>query len=310
MENLLILPLALVIDLAFGEYPHLLHPVDWIGQAISWLLKFTPKNSVKGQFVYGIFIVLLTLALFIVPVYFVLFYLRGVSTIAYVVVAALILKSTFSLRELRRTAQKVKRLLDAGEITEARKETSYLVSRDTRNLDRGHIISAIVEMTAESVTDSLVAPLFYWLLLGVPGAIAYRIVNTFDSRIGYRGQYEYLGKFAARLDDVLNYIPARLSGLLLVISAHLGRTNGGRAWRLMLRDHARAESPNAGWTMCAMAGALEVQLEKPGCYRFGDTGKPLALSSITDGLRLVAISFALWFAICMSITGVRYALTA
>jgi adenosylcobinamide-phosphate synthase len=218
-------------------------------------------------------IVLLTIALFTIPAYLMLSYIKGVSTIAYLAAAALLLKSTFSLRELHRAAQKVKRLLGARQITKARKETSYLVSRDTRKLDREHLVSAVVEMTAESVTDSLVAPLFYWLLLGILGAIAYRVVNTFDSSIGYHGKYEYLGKFAARLDDVLNYVPARLSGLLLVISAYLRRTNGNGAWRLMQRDHGKTESTNAGWTMSAVAGALGAKLEKPGCYRLSDAIK-------------------------------------
>lgn len=310
MENLLILPLALVIDLAFGEYPRPLHPVVWIGQVISWQLKLSPKNGAKARFVYGILIVFLTIALFTVPVYFILFYIRGMSAIAFVAVAALLLKSTFSLRGLSQAAGKVRRLLSSGELAGAREEMGYLVSRDTRGLDEGQIVSATVEMTTESVTDSLVAPLFYWLLLGVPGAIAYRVVNTFDSMIGYHGEYEYLGKFAARLDDVLNYIPARIAGLLLVVSACLERANGGRAWHVMLRDHARTESPNAGWTMSAAAGALGVPLEKPGCYRLGDADEPPALSAITAGLRLVVLAFTLWFAICVSITGVRYALAA
>jgi len=165
-------------------------------------------------------------------------------------------------------------------------------------------------MTAESVTDSIVAPLFYWLLLGVPGTIAYRVVNTFDSMIGYHGEYEYIGKFAARLDDVPNYIPARISGLLLVASAYLSRMNGSRSWLTMLRDHSKTESPNAGWTMSAMAGALRVQLEKPGYYRLGGDGKPLSPASITLGLRLVVLSSLLWCGVCMSVMGAYYAITA
>jgi adenosylcobinamide-phosphate synthase len=310
VENLLILPLALAVDLVFGEYPRRLHPVVWLGQVISWQLKLAPRKNNKAQFVYGILIVLLTVALFTVPVYFILSYIRGVSMIVYVLVAAVLLKSTFSLRELYQAAQKVKRRLAAGEMREARKEVGYLVSRDTRRLGQRHLISAVVEMEAESVTDSVVAPLFYWLLLGVPGAVAYRVINTLDSRIGYHGQYEYLGKFATRLDDVLNYLPARLSGLLLVISAYLGRLNGSRAWQIMQRDHARTESPNAGWTMSAAAGALEVQLEKPGCYRLGNDSQPLALSAITANLRLVVLSSLVWFGMCVGITGVHYALAA
>ncbi len=310
MKNILILPMALAIDLFIGEYPAYLHPIVWMGRIISLWLKTAPRHNTGARLVYGVFVVCFAVAIFSLPVYFILVYLQNVSTIAYIIVAALLLKSSFSLRALYCAAVKVKDLLAKGEIGEARKETGYLVSRDTQKLDRQHITSAVVEMTAESVTDSIVAPLFYWLLLGVPGAIAYRVVNTFDSRIGYHGEYEYLGKFAARLDDVLNYIPARLSGLLLVVSAYLSRMNGGRAWLTMLHDHSRTESPNAGWTMSAMAGALGVQLEKTSYYRLGCAVKPLSPSSITLGLRLVVLSSLLWCGICMSITGACYAVTA
>jgi adenosylcobinamide-phosphate synthase len=310
LENLIVLPLALAIDLAIGEYPRRLHPVVWMGRVISWQLRLAQRKKAKARFVYGTFIVLLTIALFSVPIYFLLLYLRGVSTIAYVVLAAFWLKSAFSLRGLYQAAKKVKNLLTGRKMKEARRETGYLVSRDTKNLDRRALTSAVVEMTAESFNDAIVAPLFYWLLLGVPGAIAYRVVNTFDSRIGYRGQYEYLGKFAARLDDVLNFIPARISALILVAVAYLKRIDRAGAWRVMRRDHAKTESPNAGWTMAAVAGALGVRLEKAGCYQLGNAARPLVLSSITAASGLVALSSLLWFAVCLGITGVRYAVSA
>jgi len=309
-EDIVVLPLALTIDLAIGEYPVRLHPVVWIGWVISLLLKPAPRRNPAAQLIYGAVIVVLAVALFAVPLYFLLDYLNGVSTVAYIAVAALLLKSTFSIKELGRAARRVERCLVAGEIGQARKEVSYLVSRDTRELDSRQINSAVVEMTAESTTDGIVAPVFYWLLLGVPGAIAYRVVNTFDSRIGYHGQYEYLGKFAARLDDVLNYIPARLSGLLLVASAYLNRLNGGRAWRVMLQDRDNTESSNAGWTMSAVAGALGVRLEKPGCYRVGSAGGSLAMPPIAGGYRLVVVASLLWFAIGIGIAGVCYAVAA
>ncbi|MGD9116886.1 MAG: cobalamin biosynthesis protein [Dehalococcoidia bacterium] len=310
MENILVLPLALAIDLAIGSYPYPLHPVVWMGRVISAGLKIAPKRGNKARFVYGVFMVCFTVALFGVPVYFLLSYIRGLSPLAYLFLAALLLKATFSVRGLYRAAMKVKRLLAQSKIAEARKETGYLVSRDTKQLGRRALTSAVVEMSAESLTDAIVAPLFYWLLLGVPGAVAYRVVNTFDARIGYHGQYEYLGKFAARLDDVLNYIPARIAGLVLAAAAYLKRENGGAAWRIMRRDRSRTESPNAGWTMAAAAGALEVRLEKAGCYRLGDAVRPLVPDSITAASRLVALSSLLWVGLCIAISGVRYALSA
>jgi adenosylcobinamide-phosphate synthase len=307
---LYILPLALVIDLLIGEYPAFLHPVTWIGSVISFLLKAVPGKGPALQFIYGVLIVLFAAALFTAPVFFLLYYLKDWSTVGFIIVAALLLKSTFSIRTLYQLDNKVKRLLDDGKISDARKETSYLVSRDTTRLNREQITSAIVEMETESITDSLVAPLFFWLIFGVPGAIAYRVINTFDSRIGYHGEYEYVGKFAARLDDILNYIPARLSGLLMVASAFISRRNGRKAWKTMVTDHGKTASPNAGWTMSAAAGTLGIRLEKPGHYRLGHTGREPDSSSISGGLQLVLVTCMLWCCVSIGIKGVWYALEA
>ncbi len=310
LENVLMVPLALAIDLLIGEYPDKLHPVNWIGHIITFLLKRAPKKYATMQFLYGAFAVLLTMGLFAVPVWFLMDFLREAAVIAYIIVGALLLKSTFSLRALCRVAMNVKNLLDKRKLNEARKETGYLVSRDTSKLSRGEVVSAIIEMVAESVTDSVVAPLFWWIFFGVPGALAFRVANTWDSRIGYRGEYEYLGKFAARLDDVLNYIPARFAALLLVLSAFLLRQNGRKAWLAMVRYHRKTSSPNAGWTMSAAAGALNTRLEKPGHYRLGDAEEFPEPAAIPVGLRLVMLACGLWFGICVIAVGVYHATIA
>ncbi|MHB8620796.1 MAG: CobD/CbiB family cobalamin biosynthesis protein, partial [Chloroflexota bacterium] len=129
---------------------------------------------------------------------------------------------------------------------------------------------ATIESVAENSADSIVAPLFWYLLLGAPGALAYRFANTADAMVGYRGQYEHLGKASARLDDALSYIPARLTALLLVGGCRLLGLPAGRAWSVARRDHAATASPNAGWPMAAAAGALAVPLEKAGHYVLGD----------------------------------------
>ncbi len=253
---------------------------------------------------------LVTTGLFATGAYLVLFYLKGVSYAAYVAVGAVLLKSTFSLRELRRAALGIKRLLLEEKLDEARRELRSLVSRDTRGLPGPLLVSATVESVAENVSDSFVAPLLYFLLLGVPGAIAYRAVNTLDAMVGYHGHYEYSGKFASRLDDVVNFIPARLTALLLVLAAVLSRRDGGSSWQVMLSDHARTESPNAGWPMAAAAGALNVRLEKPGQYQLGQAGVPLVPQVIDDGLRLMEIAALFWVAICFTAGVVSAAVTS
>jgi adenosylcobinamide-phosphate synthase len=152
--------------------------------------------------------------------------------------------------------------------------------------------------------------LFYYLIFGVPGAIAYRAVNTLDAMLGYHGEYEYRGKFAARLDDVLNYIPARITALLLVLAAFLSRQNGCRAWRTARREHGRTESPNAGWPMAAAAGALGGCLEKDGAYTLGTDAVSLDLSAIASSLRLLWIAMILWVVACLATGGIQLVLRA
>ena len=310
MENVIVLFLALVIDLTLGEYPRPVHPVVWLGNVISAELRFAPRSGRRLQLAYGIATVTMTIAVFALAAYLLLTYLRGVNTIAYVLVAAFLLKSTFSVRELRRTALRVKAFLEDKNIIPARLESRALVSRDTSQLDEPHLVSATLESIAENTSDSLIAPLFYFLILGVPGAIAYRVVNTFDAMIGYHGEYEHLGKFAARLDDWLNFIPARLSGLLLVAAAYLCHQDGRNAWQVMVRDHRRTESPNAGWPMSAMAGALRTRLEKAGQYTLGDANHPLSTGLIPRGIRLVEISTLLWAGFCLVMEVMRFVLAA
>ncbi len=305
MDVLLILAVALSIDLTWGEPPRVIHLVVWIGKIASFLERGSISGRPVAQFVSGCGITLVTIGLFVAPAYFMLLYLRDFSFVAYVIVGALLLKYTFSLKELRGVALRVKRLLVKDKLDEARFELRSLVSRDTQKLPMPLLVSATVESVAENTCDSFVAPLFYFLLLGVPGAIAYRVVNTLDSMMGYHGEYEYLGKFASKLDDVLNFVPARLTVLLLVLATLLSKGNVSASWQVAFSDHANTESPNAGWPMAAVAGALNVQLEKVGHYKLGRANAPLTLQTIDAALKLVLVAMLLWVMICF-IVGVSY----
>ena len=310
MELLLILLMALAIDLLLGEPPRAVHPVVWMGKTISFWERFAPsghseESSTRSQLVYGGGMALLTISIFTSAVYFFLLYVNELSSIAYIIVGALLLKSTFSLRELRRSALEIKALLAKDNLEEARVRMPALVSRGTQTLGKPALVSATIESVAENVSDSFVAPLFYFLIFGVPGAVAYRVVNTLDAMIGYHGKYEYLGKVAARLDDILNFIPARISGLLLVIAARLCKKDSRNAWQIMLRDHGKTESPNAGWPMSAMAGAIRTRLEKVSCYSLGEVNTPLSPQLIAAGVKLADIAAVLWVSFYL-IVGVTY----
>ncbi len=310
LDIIFMLLLAMVADLTLGEPPPFIHPVVGMGKLASFLEKHSAAKHRVAQFIYGLAMTLFLVGLFGAATYFILYYLKSFSLVAYVVIGAALLKSTFSLRELRRAALKVKNLLLTGKLAEARYELRALVRRDTRDLPEPLVISAAVESVAESTTDSFVAPLFYFLLLGVPGAMAYRVVNTLDSMVGYHGKYEYLGKFASRLDDVLNFIPARLTALLFVLASFLSGREARASWRVALGEHIKTESPNAGWPMAAVAGALNVQLEKVGYYKLGEAGTPLMPGTIDDSLQLMQIAGLGWVVICLLVGGIRFVLAS
>jgi len=309
VDILLILSVALAIELALGEPPRIIHPVVWMGKVAAYLERGGTGRSPSAQFAYGAGITLCLIGLFAIATYFVLFYLKSLSFVAYIILGAILLKSTFSLKELRRVALRAKNHLLKQELDEARSELRSLVSRNTQDLPEPLLVSATVESVAENTCDSFVAPLFYFLLFGVPGAIAYRVVNTLDAMVGYHGKYEYLGKFASKLDDVLNFIPARLTALLLVLASFLSQRGARTSWRTALSEHSKTESPNAGWTMAAVAGALNVQLEKVGHYKLGQANAPLMPETIDASIKLMQVAASVWVVICLIVGGIHFVLT-
>ncbi len=303
MNNTLILPLAVLLDLLFGDPPNAFHPVAWFGKIARALERRAPRDNPRAELVYGAGMTACGIALAALPAFVVRALARKRSdkslTTSHVLLTAVALKTTFAWRGLIRAGKDVQRDLETRAADAARDDLRALVSRDTRELDASQLSAAAIESLAENAGDSFVAPLFYYYLFGLPGAFAYRVVNTLDSMIGYHGRYEFLGKVAARVDDVLNFVPARLTALLLVIAARLTRDDARRAWETMRCDHARTESPNAGYPMSAMAGALDVRLEKVGHYRLNENGRAPQPRDIQRAARIVSV--ALGVAVILSI---------
>jgi adenosylcobinamide-phosphate synthase len=295
----LILVPAIALDLILGDPPNFIHPVAWMGKVISLLEKGGSKLSPAWQFIYGTGMTLFIVALFAVPTYYLLTYLRNFESIASLIAGILLLKCTFSIRGLWRAALGIKRLLQENKLNKARFELRTLVSRDTKDLPEPLLVSATVESVAENLCDSVVAPMIYFVLIGVAGAVGYRAVNTLDAMIGYHGKYEYLGKFAARLDDVLNFIPARLTALLLILAAFVMRKNWRQAWRTAWHEHRKTQSINAGWPMAAMAGALDARLEKVGHYQLGEANTGPVPESIDTSIKLFLVATSFCVLICL-----------
>ena len=282
------LELALALDLAFGEPPTQVHPVVGMGSIISWLERRAPRRGQWLRFVYGLSIATgLPLALGLAT-HWLLAGLRRTNRSAWLLARAWLLKSTFSVRLLLESGKAVQEPLERGDLDGARAQLRNLVRRDPATLSREQVISAAMESLAESTVDSIVGPLWAYAVADVPGAVAYRAVNTLDSMLGYHGEYEWQGKASARVDDLTNLAPARLATALLVASAAAQGYDSAGAVRVAARDHARTESPNAGWPMSAMAGALGVRLEKPGAYALGDAMRPLEQQDIQRASQIVA----------------------
>lgn len=284
--SLIVLVAALSLDLICGEPRNAFHPVAWMGQAIGRLLPLAPARGALVQLLFGALLTALVTVGFASSSALAL---ASVARwpIAEIAVAALLFKVTFAVRALGQAGAQVRTSLQAGDLAAARRDLQSLCSRDPQTLSSSLIAAAAVESLAENTSDSFVAPVFYYVLFGVPGAALYRAVNTLDAMIGYRGRYEYLGKVAARLDDLLNLIPARLTAGFLLLAAFPDRIGMRRGLAVLRRDRAATASPNAGRPMAAMAGILGIALEKPGHYCLGTAQRAIDASTIAAAWRLI-----------------------
>ena len=303
-----VLLLAVALDMALPEPKEMLHPVVWMGKLTRALEWVSPRSGRVGQFLAGAGIALVVPAVFGGAAWGLALGLRELGTAAYIIGGAVLLWTTFSVRGLSRAALKTAHHLQDEDLEEARLSLSSLVSRDTRTLTPPLMASAAVESVAENTSDSYIGPWLAFAVLGLPGAFAYRAVNTLDSMIGYRGRYEYLGKASARLDDFVNLAAARLTAVLMVVGGALIGLPARRGWSRMYREHARTESPNAGWTISAMSGLLGVALEKPGHYCLGEDFPETRASDIHRAVRLAYVTAALGLIVILSLLPARHAL--
>ena len=277
--------LAIGLDMLMGEPDERWHPVVWMGRLVNKLEHTAPREGVWRQLSYGAWAEALCLAVAAVPAWLAGRFLpRGLVGL---LAAALLLKPVFAIRALFQHVRPVERDLELGDLAGARKAVGRIVSRDVQSLDEAGVAAATVESLAENASDSVVAPLLYYAVFGLPGAYVYRMANTLDAMLGYRGRYEYLGKAAARLDDLLNVVPSRLTALALTAAGWMAGGSPAGAWRTALRDSSRTASPNAGWPMAAAAGALGLRLEKVGHYVLNPEGRPPRAEDVARARRMV-----------------------
>ncbi len=296
---------AVAYDAAIGERPLRTHPVLAFGSVISFLEPRLNVGSSRIRKVVGglMLIIVLCICASLYPVAIRLAY-RCIGHSAYGMIAvALIMtyciKTSFAIRAMNSEAHAVTAYVRKGDMGAARTQVSYIVSRPTGGLDREGILSATVECVGESVVDGVISPLFYAVVAGVYGCLGYRAINTADSRVGYRSErYQHFGMPAARLDDVLNYLPARLAVMETIIAACMLRMNVKRGVAIWRRDRSATSSPNAGHTMALYAGLLGVRLTKAGHYTLGDPTVPLAPEHVDRACHLLNATSVVHAVLC------------
>ena len=285
LESIFVVILALIFDFVFGDPRNKLHPTVWIGKFIGKLVPLAKRYGSKYEKVTG-----LILTIFVVSVVVTLLYLFSLgidksllsiqgftSWTDYVVLifavlsSAYLLKTTLAIKGMEKHTKQIMEALSNNNLEDARSRLSMIVKRNTKNLDENHIISATLESISENIVDGITAPLFYFSLFGLPGAFFYRVVNTFDSMIGYKTYlFRDLGWFSANSDKILNFLPARLTGIMIILAAAILKADWRHSVLVMNRDGPKTESPNAGYPMAAMAGALGTRFEKESHYVLGD----------------------------------------
>ncbi len=290
--------LAVAFDVAFGEPKPALHPVVWIGTLIGFLDRHAPRRLKR---LYGIGMALSCILLMSAAGYGITLALYRISPLLSLLVTAYLLKSTFSLSFLWQVSAEIYDDLKAGRLDDARARLPALVGRDVSRLDGSQMASCVIESLGESFVDGIFAPLVYFALFGLPGALAYRAVNTLDSMVGYKDEKHLkTGWASARIDDAANFIPARLAvPLIALLSGH-----PIRSLKIAMRDGRNAPSINSGYPMAAFAGALGLRLEKLNFYVLGEGLKPCSVEDITKAIRLnrllsaalvILVAVVLWF---------------
>jgi len=296
MILLIIIFIAVLFDILLGELPSKIHPVVLIGKIISFLIKSFNKYNTKLT---GIFITILTLFISLLVVQIILT-ISSINYYIYLLVAAILLSTTFAINSLIVSVKQIEKDLEEN-IDIAKHSISYLVSRDTSDLGESQIISAAIETLTENITDSVTAPLFYTFIFGVLGAVFYRVINTLDAMIGYKTpKYINTGWFPAKFDDVLNYFPARITGILMVVAAWILRMDWKNSYKIMIQDARKTPSPNSGFTMAAAAGALGIQLEKKEVYQLGEPNNPLKIEIISKSILLTKVTVLIFLIISVT----------
>jgi adenosylcobinamide-phosphate synthase len=304
-ESILIVIFAVVLDLLVGDPKNKFHPTSWIGSLIAKLVPIIQNKSPQREKLGGIILVILlttlvtTLLVFLdVAIQNIAFDFIGI--VVSVIVGMILLKTTIAIRGMEKHAMAVMESIERNDLDAARNNLSLIVKRNTKNLDKNHVLSGTLESISENTVDGITGPLFYFTFFGIPGAFIYRIINTIDSMIGYKTSiFTNVGWFGANCDKILNYLPSRITSLMMVLGAMILRIDWKKSYKIMKRDGKNTESPNAGYPMAALAGALGTRFEKIDHYSVGEGNIEITKSHLRSAIALMKVTSILF---CMIFT--------
>jgi adenosylcobinamide-phosphate synthase len=287
-DHILIIIIAIVIDLTVGDPSEKIdkfYPIVWISRLMYFFDRRTRRGDARREKILGVVYPLLIISIFALPCLL----LFGIpSELVYIILSSLIFKMTFTIKGLERFGRNA---MEANNLAEKREAVGKIVSRDVETLDEEHLDSAVIESVAENLTDSVIAPFFYFSLFGVFGAMVYRVINTLDAVVGYKTKrYLHFGWFSAKTDDVLNYVPERIAAGLILFTSH------SRWGDLNKRVN---EEGNNHLTIAAMSHALRVKLEKKGHYVIGENFERASKKHIEGAIRIMKWSSILFAIVCI-----------
>ena len=306
LESIVVIGFAILLDLLFGDPKNRFHPTAWIGILIGSITTRMKNENYNLEKFGGIFIVLIPVCISIVVLLGLdfsidLISVESLSILISIISGVVLFKMTIAIKGMEKHALAVLDSIQKNDLTQARTNLSMIVKRNTKNLDKNHILSGTLESLSENIVDGITGPMFYFAIFGLPGAFVYRIVNTVDSMVGYKTQmFKNLGWFGANCDNVLNYIPSRLTGLTIVLGSMLLGHDWKNCYEIFKRDGKKTDSPNAGYPMAAFAGALGTKFEKLEHYSLGTGEYEITSKKVKDAISLMKVTSLLFFGIVSS----------
>jgi len=296
---LAVLVFAILLDLIFGEPPWQsripLHPTVWINTFIKKLVPFFKNKKPRIEKFNGALLALITISIAAIPTFLILKFFQLFQIWLYVVFAALILKLTLCIKLETQIAQHAAKAVKDNDLAKGRECVAMFSRRTVNTLNGQQVVSAVIESMAENLTDFKLSPIFYYSVFGVTGAVIFKTINILDGTVGFKDkEHINIGWFSAKLDTVANFIMSRWTALFIVLASPFAKGSYRNAWKIMLRDRKKVPSINHGWPMAAIAGELNVTLEKPGHYVIGDRIEELAPEHVYKAVRIRNVAIFLF----------------